>query len=457
MPIPQIIQNEQSSSNIHNIKVPDFSAPTMQILRYMGNKRSLLPWLIPKLKNYLNHGDTILDLFAGTSSVGYALKPNARVIANDIQEYSLEISNALLMFKGKILDNEFDLYLSKAYEKNIKALKHMYSHALSDEDKFLNKIDYHDYFKFSNQIPTYGHIVSQDVYSLSDYTKEEYIKRKRRAPKSFPYILFSIYFSNNFFSLKQSIEIDSIKYAIDQTHNSLKRTVYTSCLLYAISKAVNSSGHFAEHLNAHSDKSQRIIITHRKQSVLDRFLEKLIAFGDIYNQQVWENKTYKYDYKKLIIHLKKVNELDKIKLIYIDPPYTTAQYSRYYHIPETLVKYDYPEITIDNISKNAVKGRYRGDRHQSTFSQITKAEKSFHEMFNLLSTTSNATLAVSYSDNSIIKPIEKLMEIAREYYEVTDVKNGYAHSAQGSRFNVSGKGNHRIHEYLLICKPKYKI
>ena len=60
--------------------------PQIQILRYMGNKRGLLNWLMPILEEQLGVGDTVLDLFAGTSSVGYALKAKNKIIANDIQE-----------------------------------------------------------------------------------------------------------------------------------------------------------------------------------------------------------------------------------------------------------------------------------------------------------------------------------------------------------------------------------
>ena len=63
----------------------NYEVSQIQIIKYMGNKRALLGWLLPIISENLSWGDTILDLFAGTSSVGYALKPKAKVITNDLQ------------------------------------------------------------------------------------------------------------------------------------------------------------------------------------------------------------------------------------------------------------------------------------------------------------------------------------------------------------------------------------
>lgn len=64
------------------------------------------------------------------------------------------------------------------------------------------------------------------------------------------------------------------------------------------------------------------------------------------------------DVKELIEYIKK--EMNAVDLVYMDPPYSTANYSRFYHIPETLVRYDYPSCDS--------KGCYRNDRHKSNFS-----------------------------------------------------------------------------------------
>src|SRR5207248_996014 len=55
----------------------------------------------------------------------------------------------------------------------------------------------------------------------------------------------------------------------------------------------------------------------------------------------------------------------KIDLIYADPPYTAQQYSRFYHIPETLVSYEVPHLQI-KAGRNT-RGLYPIGRFKSRF------------------------------------------------------------------------------------------
>ncbi len=442
--------DQEPFKNIFN----NHKAPQMQILKYMGNKRRLLNWLMTSFNEELKDGDTFLDLFAGTSSVGYALKPKVKVIANDIQKYSSVISSALLQFNGIITEDDFDKDLAKFYKKNLSRLTEIFGAAVQAEQKLLISDNIKDYKQFCLEVPKYGEPVSRDKFKLNSYSREISIQKRRELRTKFPYILFSTYYPNTFFGLRQCLEIDSIRFAIDQVKDEHKKAVYLSCLMYSISKAVNSSGHFAEYLNHHSNYASRLIVEQRKISVLSEFLFKLAEFTKLFTQNKWKNEVYNCDYQILIDKLHRNKKLNKVDLIYIDPPYTSAQYSRFYHIPETLVKYDYPTITKDHSNYKLVKGRYRDDRHQSKFSNSGSVEDAFRELFGAISSKSNATLAISYSDNSILRPVERLIEIAKEYYETIETKNGYSHSAQGSRFSVNGKGNKDLHEYLLICKPK---
>lgn len=435
-------------------KQPEEEIPQIQILRYMGNKRGLLNWLLPILKDELTYGDTILDLFAGTSSVGYALKGYARVIANDIQYYSSTISSALLEFNDSITSNDFNTDLLINYRKNYKSLLIRYGTAIDYESNLLAKQNVKSYINFCKKVPKIGYPVKNDIYNLNKYISDKYIFNRRKDHNLFPYCLFVTYFANTYFSLNQCITIDSLKYAIDQLSNEKRKTVYLTCLMFAINKAVNSSGHFAQFLNHNTHRNSLEIIELRKISIIDRFMQKLDEFRNIVVQDKWQNYVFNYDYQELIHKLKENGQLNRVKMIYIDPPYTTAQYSRFYHIPETLIKYDYPQLTKSRLTHKPVKGAYRNDRVQSKFSQIANAQQAFLDLFDIISSNTEATVVISYSDNSIIKPVDNLIDLASKYYQIIDKKNGHYHSAQGSRFKQNGKGNHIVNEYVLICKRK---
>jgi adenine-specific DNA-methyltransferase len=82
------------------------------------------------------------------------------------------------------------------------------------------------------------------------------------------------------------------------------------------------------------------------------------------------NEVFRSDATSFVDSLRKTQH-EEIA-IYADPPYSRAQYSRYYHVLETLILYDYPEITG--------KGRYRADRINTDFSrkaQVVEATDKF--------------------------------------------------------------------------------
>ena len=77
--------------------------------------------------------------------------------------------------------------------------------------------------------------------------------------------------------------------------------------------------------------------------------------------------------------------------MYADPPYCFVHYSRFYHILETLVRYDYPKIRY--------KGRYRDDRYQSEYCVKTQVSEAFIQMFEGIKST-NSDMILSYTNSS---------------------------------------------------------
>lgn len=64
-------------------------------LQYMGSKARIISHICdPIMKN--KSIQTVVDLFAGTGSVGYALKSYKNVISNDIEYYAYIINQAIL-------------------------------------------------------------------------------------------------------------------------------------------------------------------------------------------------------------------------------------------------------------------------------------------------------------------------------------------------------------------------
>ena len=80
------------------------------IVRYLGNKSKLLPFIEEVIKKYHIEGNTFADIFAGTSSVGDHFKNKYTIIANDYMYFSKIISSAKLLNSKKPL---FEVFFSK--------------------------------------------------------------------------------------------------------------------------------------------------------------------------------------------------------------------------------------------------------------------------------------------------------------------------------------------------------
>ena len=124
-----------------------------------------------------------------------------------------------------------------------------------------------------------------------------------------------------------------------------------------------------------------------------------------------------------------------VKCVYIDTPYTGEQYSRFYHILETITKYDNPKLEF--------KAKYRTDRFTSNFSLRSEVKKEFKTMLNFLS-NENKKVVLSYSNKGLI-PIDELEFIfSKAFKHVKTLEHNYSHSTQG-------KGSIKLKEVLFIA------
>lgn len=132
---------------------------------------------------------------------------------------------------------------------------------------------------------------------------------------------FSDNFSDKFFSYNDCIRIGSIREYINTLQlDSIYKNILLASLIYSMDKIANTVGHFEAY----------------RKSIIpqDRFVFELI-------------KPIKHD-KEIKIYRQDANILAKnIKtdLVFIDPPYNSRQYSRFYHVYENLVKWEKPKLS----------------------------------------------------------------------------------------------------------------
>ncbi|MDA2921779.1 DNA adenine methylase [Patescibacteria group bacterium AH-259-L07] len=132
---------------------------------------------------------------------------------------------------------------------------------------------------------------------------------------------FSKHFGGKYFSKTSSKTIGFVRENIERNKNNLTVREYyilIASLLYSVDKIANTVGHYDAYF--------------KKDFIEDIFFIKPIDPIDVGRVSIFREDT------NLLV--KKI----KADIIYIDPPYNSRQYSRFYHVLETLTKWDKPKL-----------------------------------------------------------------------------------------------------------------
>lgn len=132
---------------------------------------------------------------------------------------------------------------------------------------------------------------------------------------------FSKNFSEKYYSTKDSKLIGHIRELIKSISDfsDHEKTILLASLIYSADKASNTVGHYDAYI--------------KNKKIKDKFEFKLIKPIQ-HNTKV---NIFREDANKLVKKLKS-------DITYIDPPYNSRQYSRFYHLLETLTVWDKPKL-----------------------------------------------------------------------------------------------------------------
>lgn len=399
-----IITEKNNSSN-QETKLP-------HLLKFMGSKREILDFVTNTIKSLDVRSQWFCDLMAGTGIVSGALKSDYNIHANDIQRFSAILSNTyLLNIKGSIEPQKLNEIKSEIQ-------------ALVEE------------FKIRYPELKYNY---DDVKNLNDFIHLEQ-QQQGLIEKNFEigFHLFTKYYSGTYWSFEQCLWIDSIRAIAERYKRKPEYYTIISSLIYAMSYNSQSTGHYAQYRDAKSESSMMDILNYRKKNIWDYFEKKFNELIISINGYAKEFRITNLDYLDCL----RIIEEDSI--VYVDPPYQSVHYSRFYHTLETLVRYDYPKVLY--------KGRYRDDRHQSPFSIRTKVEMAFEKLFSGVK-DKRSHLVLSYSDTGMIT-LAKIKIIADSIF-----KNEYKHSLLSidhthSSLGRNDKKDSDVTEYLIIYTRK---
>lgn len=175
-------------------------------------------------------------------------------------------------------------------------------------------------FLFSNEI-IYKAFFEQQCFDAEKLERiKEYFNNLNVSSLCSNYV--SENFAGKFFSKNDALIIGYIRNYIEdnQDLNDKEKNILIASLLYSADKVANTVGHYDAYI--------------KRKEIPDAFSFDLIS-------------PYQYQDKTIHIFRKDANQLAKeiySDIVYIDPPYNSRQYSRFYHILENLTTWCKPKL-----------------------------------------------------------------------------------------------------------------
>jgi adenine-specific DNA-methyltransferase len=254
--------------------------------------------------------------------------------------------------------------------------------------------------KIDSIIKNYNNIVAEDI-------KNNY---------------FSDYFGGKYFSLASSKIIGFIRDNIEEKKSSLTIKEYymlIASLIYAVDKIANTVGHYDAYF--------------KKDFINDNFFMKPID-----SVSVDEVDIFREDANILV---KKI----KTDIVYIDPPYNSRQYSRFYHVLETLAKWDKPKLYGIALKPDS--------ENMSDYCR----EKARNKFVELISNINAQYLVISYNNTYNSKSNSSRNKITlQEIEKILKMKGKTKIFEKKHRHFNAGNTNFDNHkEYLFVTKTNH--
>ncbi len=337
-----------------------------QLFPYIGNKRKLLPLIFEAiLKTNISSG-LFVDFFSGSGVVSrLGKKLGYKVIANDWEPYSFFYNNAY------IEQNSYPDF------KQLGGIEKIYN--------LLNRLEgIHGY-------------ISEYYCPWND--KKPDVKRERM-----------------FYTHKNGMKIDAIREKINEWElagkiNSKEKSILLASLIYSASYVSNTSGVFKGFHNGWGGKTK---------TALYRILSDIELIPPVLFNNNEKNKVYQSDTQIL------AEELHKINIAYLDPPYNQHPYGSNYHVLNTIALWDKPEINKQifingkKTNKSAIRTDWRIER-RSLYNYKNKATEALDK---LIQTINSDYVLLSYSTDGHMK-LKDILDIMAANGKLTMVTKPY--------------------------------
>ncbi len=348
--------------------------------------------------------------------MGRAVAPERQVWSNDLQAFS-QLVAATHFCANEAPLSRFEALGRTAPHKRMKVdtLSATFSSHVAAEQRALEETDIDALAMMFDESVRYAQTIVPDEQPVE-------------------YDLFTRRYAGTYFGYQQTIEIDGIRFAIDFLRNEHRVTddqwqAMLVALCIAMSRCSNSTGHFAQALYPKSGNIKKVI-SKRRRSIASEWLCAIDEICPI-GSQAWrkENYAFRKDASNLLSSLREFQVRPAV--VYADPPYTKDQYSRYYHVYETAVLYDYPQCSGS--------GLYRPDRATSPFSLASKVEEAMDQLIMSVARLGSC-FVLSYPQEGLLpKSTEIIPKMIREHFgcDPDHINISHQHSTMGASKGAS--------------------
>jgi adenine-specific DNA-methyltransferase len=429
---------------MEHLRAPDLAGATA----YMGSKRELASFLVEAVFSETEGKPavTMLDLMCGSGAAAAAFACYWPTYASDAQQFSVLLARSqgggMTALEARATVDE----VISVAAQHVDTLMGPLASFVEREDELLHAGDHDaavtELRQFLDVFPRYG------MPGTNGWMPTELVDKARTQPTVGPHVLFTSYFANIYFGVRQCVEIDSLRAAINQLDEPYRSWALAALIASVASVATTYGGHFAQPRISNPDqvteKNIGWLIERRSASVVHEFSARLLnlaaeseltAFPVVGLDGPWEHAL------ETFLHTSNNGSA----VVYLDPPYRREEYSRYYHVLETLVRYDYPDMRDRGLAPP--KGSHRFASEFFTRS----ADRREQLLVKIISAIvgGGASCAWSYSDSadgSIKNVIHGVL--ATSGAKVRSYSASHRHRAHG------GRSDKKVTEYLIWFHPE---
>ena len=210
-----------------------------------------------------------------------------------------------------------------------------------------------------------------------------------------------------------------------------------ACVVSSLTYCVTSTTHLAQFLKPSTEKNSKNIFRRRCLSIIDFVISRLKMLSEM--ERGNGGTVLNYDFRIALDRF----DLDSSCVIYADPPYFKEHYSRYYHVLDTFVLYDYPELTFNKRIGTTTIGRYRDSRLVSDFGKKSLVRSAFDELISSCVKYGNK-LAISYACSSLVEKAFFFQIAEEKHLSLNVLEFDLVHTGQG-------KARHKqVTEFLFL-------